>query len=48
MNIIINTSISALDNDYEIEYKLNQYNNLKKYCKSILRIVSCDFNENSY
>jgi hypothetical protein len=44
LNIIINTSISALDNDDEIETRLNQYNRIKKYCNSILRIVSCDFN----
>ena len=44
LNICINTSISALDNDDEIGTRLNQYNRLKKYCKSVLRIVSCDFN----
>lgn len=44
-NICINTSISALD-DYElITSCLNEYNRLKYYCKSVLRIVSCDFNE---
>lgn len=44
LNIIINTSISALDNDDEIETRLRQYSRLKNYCKSVLRIVSCDFN----
>jgi hypothetical protein len=44
LNLTINTSISALDNDEEIEHRLNQYNRLKNYCNSVLRIVSCDFN----
>lgn len=44
-NICINTSVSALDNEYLIKKSLNEYNRLKPYCKSILRIVSCDFNE---
>jgi hypothetical protein len=46
-NICINTSVSALDNDYLISKSLNEYERLKKYCKSILRIVSCDFNESN-
>jgi hypothetical protein len=44
-NICINTSVSALDNERLINVALNQYERLKPYCKSILRIVSCDFNE---
>ena len=28
-----------------ISKSLNEYNRLKPYCKSILRVVSCDFNE---
>lgn len=47
MNLIINTSISALDNDYLLNHRLNEYNKLKSICKSILRIVSCNFNLNS-
>lgn len=47
-NIIINTSISALDNDDEIEHRLKQYKRLKNYCKSVLRIVSCDFNKENH
>lgn len=46
-NICINTSVSALDNDELINTSLEQYNRLKKYCKSILRIVSCDFNKDN-
>jgi len=44
LNLYVNTSISALDTDDEIEYRLSQYNRLKPYCNSILRVVSCDFN----
>jgi len=48
MNICINTSISALDNWDELDKRLRMYHELKKACKSALRIVSCDFNkENS-
>jgi hypothetical protein len=46
-NICINTSVSALDNDKLINTALDQYNRLKPYCKSVLRIVSCDFNEDN-
>jgi len=46
-NICINTSVSALDNKYLIDKSLEQYNRLKPYCKSILRVVSCDFNEDN-
>ncbi len=42
-NICINTSVSALDNKLLLEHRLSQYNTLKKYCKSVLRIISCDF-----
>lgn len=45
LNICINTSISALDTTQHIQNRLAQYNKLKKYCKSVLRVVSCDFNE---
>ncbi len=43
-NIIINTSISALDSKAQIKHRLEQYNKLKEYCKSVLRVVTCDFN----
>lgn len=45
LKICINTSISALDSDVQIAVRLNEYNRLKEYCKSVLRIVSCDFNK---
>ena len=43
-DVCVNTSISALDSDKLIERRLSQYKRLKFYCRSILRIVSCDFN----
>lgn len=46
-NIIINTSVSALDELNVLTNRLNQYNIIKDYCKSILRIVSCNFNTNN-
>jgi hypothetical protein len=44
VNVCINTSVSALDNPELLSRSLMQYNRIKPYCKSILRIVSCDFN----
>lgn len=44
-NICINTSISALDSDYLLQKSLHQFERIKPFCKSILRLVSCDFNE---
>ena len=42
LNICINTSISAIDNN--LYDNIAQYELLKDYCKSILRCVSFDFN----
>lgn len=47
INVCINTSVSALDNAEQLTHSIYQYNRIKKYCKSILRIVSCDFNLNN-
>lgn len=44
INLCINTSISALDNPELMQKCLEQYKRIKPYCKSVLRIVSCDFN----
>jgi hypothetical protein len=44
INVCVNTSISALDKPHLIENSLAQYETLKRYCKSILRVVSADFN----
>lgn len=43
-NICINTSVSALDSQDQLNKCVEQYKRLKPYCKSFLRIVSCDFN----
>ena len=45
LNLCINTSVSALDNEQELEHRLTQYERLKAVCNSVLRIVSCDFNK---
>ncbi len=44
---IINTSISALDDESEINRRLREYERLKPFCHSILRVVSCSFNLNT-
>ncbi len=44
INVCINTSVSALDKPHLLSTCVEQYNRLKPYCKSILRIVSCNFN----
>jgi hypothetical protein len=43
--ICINTSVSALDTNEELTNRLGQYERLKPFCKSVLRVVTCDFNE---
>lgn len=45
LNLCVNTSISALDEEDEIEYRLGEFERLKSVCHSVLRIVSCDFNK---
>lgn len=42
--LCINTSVSALDSPGEISYRLAQYERIKPYCHSVLRVVSCAFN----
>jgi hypothetical protein len=43
-NVCINTSVSALDDIDLLNNGLKQYERLKNWCNSILRVVSCDFN----
>lgn len=43
-NVCVNTSVSAIDTKEQLDKCINQYNILKKFCKSFLRIVSIDFN----
>jgi len=45
LNLCINTSVSALDNEEMLNRSLEQYERIKPYCKSVLRIISCDFND---
>jgi hypothetical protein len=47
LGICINTSISALDDEEEIQHRLSQFYRLKDVCNSVLRIVSCDFNKDN-
>ncbi len=47
LSLCINTSVSALDNQKELEHRLNQFERLKSVCHSVLRIVSCDFNRDN-
>jgi len=44
INICINTSTSALDSERQRINAVEQYEVLKRYCKSLLRVVSCRFN----
>jgi len=44
LKVCINTSVSALDNTELMNRCVEQYNRLKPHLKSILRIVSADFN----
>lgn len=43
-NLVVNTSISALDKPELIEKCLSQYERIKPFCKSVLRVVTADFN----
>jgi len=45
LNVCINTSISALDSEDKIEYLLNEFEKLKLFCRSVLRVVTFDFNK---
>ena len=42
--ICINTSISAVDDPDRLLHCLDQYNRIAPYCKSILRVVTFNFN----
>lgn len=44
LNICINTSVSALDKFCLLSNRIKQYKRIKQYCKSVLRIVSANFN----
>jgi hypothetical protein len=42
-NVCVNTSVSALDGSM-LEVGLFEYERIKPFCRSVLRVVSCDFN----
>ena len=44
--IYVNTSISALDSKWQIQHRLDEYERLKPFCYSILRVNTCKFNLN--
>lgn len=44
VNVCVNTSVSALDNPDVMLNGVEQYKRLKSYCKSVLRVVTADFN----
>jgi len=44
LNVHVNTSVSALDDPDILENGLCQFERLKPFCNSRLRIVTCDFN----
>ncbi len=46
-NIVFNNSISALDNPELRNIVLTQHKRLKKRFKSVLRVISCDFNKDN-
>jgi hypothetical protein len=43
-NVCVNTSVSAIDCQEKLKNRLLQYEKLKKYCRSVLRVVTFDFN----
>jgi len=47
LNICINTSISVLDDNKRLANCIKQYESIKPYCKSIIRLVTCNFNINN-
>lgn len=48
INVCINSSVSALDKPWLLNRSIEQYKRIKPFCRSILRIVSCDFNTENF
>jgi len=44
INLCVNTSVSALDPNKLLNERLAEFEKLKRYCKSILRVVTFNFN----
>lgn len=45
LNVCINTSVSAMDNKDILDNSMAQFERVKPFCRSILRVVTCDFNK---
>jgi len=45
LNVCINTSVSALDDKDILNNSMRQFDRLKPFCRSLLRVVTCDFNK---
>ncbi|MBP9764360.1 MAG: hypothetical protein KBD03_03475 [Gammaproteobacteria bacterium] len=43
--VCVNTSVSALDNEHDLMMRMYWYNELKKHCKSVLRVCTASFND---
>lgn len=48
LDVVFNTSVSALDETAELKYRLEQYKRLSTKCRSVLRVVTCAFNISSF
>jgi len=44
MNVCVNTSVSAMDKPEIMNRSLEQHSRIRRAIKSVLRVVSCDFN----
>jgi tRNA nucleotidyltransferase/poly(A) polymerase len=47
LQVTINTSVSALDNPNTLKKGLHEFERLKPFCNSVLRVVTCDFNKSN-
>ena len=43
--VTVNTSISALDSELQLDNRMFWYNKLKEFCNSVLRVNTADFND---
>lgn len=45
LKVCINTSVSAMDKNEILNNSMAQFERVKPFCRSILRVVTCDFNK---
>lgn len=45
LNVCINTSVSAMDDKEILENSMMQFDRVSHFCRSVLRVVTCDFNK---